>query len=115
MRLSWLRPFDHENLQKRAEECERLGRENSLPLLWAFVAPMSYGLALLREGKVAEGIAPSRLASCFGKRAAAMSAQNRKALLAEAMALTGDLDDALKLIDEIIGQIERPGWEERLH
>ena len=41
--------------------------------------------------------------------------QNRKALLAEAMALTGDLDDALKLIEEIIGQIERPGWEERLH
>jgi hypothetical protein len=29
------------------------------------------------------------------------------------MALTGDLDNALKLIDEQITQIERPGWEER--
>ena len=30
------------------------------------------------------------------------------------MALTGDLDNALHLIDEAIAQIERPGWEERL-
>ena len=35
--------------------------------------------------------------------------------MAEAMALTGDLDNALRLIDEQIDQIERPGWEERLH
>ena len=38
-----------------------------------------------------------------------------KAFLAEAMALTGDLDNALQLIDEQIAQIERPGWEERLY
>ena len=31
------------------------------------------------------------------------------------MALTGDLDNALQLIDEQIAQIERPGWEERLY
>ena len=37
-----------------------------------------------------------------------------KAFLAEAMALTGDLDNALHLIDDIIAQVERPGWEERL-
>jgi hypothetical protein len=35
--------------------------------------------------------------------------------LAEGMALTGDLNDALHLTDEMIAQIERPGWEERLH
>ncbi len=29
------------------------------------------------------------------------------------MALTGDLDNALQLIDEAIAQVERPGWEER--
>ena len=38
-----------------------------------------------------------------------------KSVLAEVMALTGDLDNALLLIDEQIAQIERPGWEERLH
>jgi predicted ATPase len=37
-----------------------------------------------------------------------------KAFLAEAMALTGNIDNALDLIDETIAQIERPGWEERL-
>src|SRR5690348_13905090 len=30
------------------------------------------------------------------------------------MALTGDLDGALLLLDEVIAQIERPGWEQRL-
>ena len=54
--------FDHrcelEDLLKRAEECERLGRENSLPVLWAMLAPMSYGQALIQGGKPAEGIAP---------------------------------------------------------
>jgi predicted ATPase len=29
------------------------------------------------------------------------------------MALAGDLDNALQLLDEAIIQIERPGWEER--
>jgi hypothetical protein len=36
-----------------------------------------------------------------------------KALLAEALALTGDIESALQLLDEAIVQIERPGWEER--
>jgi hypothetical protein len=38
-----------------------------------------------------------------------------KAFLAEGIALTGNIDDALQLIDEQIVQIERPGWEERLY
>ena len=38
-----------------------------------------------------------------------------KAVLAEGMALTGELDNALRLIDEQIEQVERPGWEERIH
>ena len=34
--------------------------------------------------------------------------------MAEGKALTGDLDNALNLIDKQIAQIERPGWEERM-
>ncbi len=53
--------FDHrwqlDDLRKRAEECERLGRENSLPMLWAYLAPVLYGQALIQNGKPAEGIA----------------------------------------------------------
>ena len=108
--------YDHEDLRKRAEEIERLGRENSLPVLWAMFAPISYGQALIREGKVGEGIFPLKAAIAFWE---ASGGENRlphlRALLAEAMALTGDLDNALQLIDEQVVQIERPGWEERLY
>jgi len=34
--------------------------------------------------------------------------------MAEAMALNGDLEAALKFTDEQLIRIERPGWEERL-
>ena len=78
------------------------------------MAPLSDGFALLREGKPDEGIAPIRAAIAFSEAA---SGEVRlpivKAFLAEALALTGDLDNALQLLDEAIIQIERPGWEER--
>jgi predicted ATPase len=38
-----------------------------------------------------------------------------RAFWAGALAQTGEIDDALRLIDEQIVQIERPGWEERLY
>ncbi|MEA2790095.1 MAG: hypothetical protein QOG73_2501, partial [Acetobacteraceae bacterium] len=44
--------------RKRGEECERLGRENSLRTMWAIMAPISYGQVLIREGKPAEAISP---------------------------------------------------------
>jgi tetratricopeptide (TPR) repeat protein len=106
--------FKHEELRKRANECERLGRENSLLVLWAIMAPISYGLALIREGRALQGIA-SLKAGIAAWEAAGGRARSPtwKAFLAEAMAQTGDLDNALQLIDEQIDQIERPGWEER--
>ena len=112
--------FDHryqpEDLRKRAEECERLGRENSLPVLWALFAPVSYGLALFREGKTAEGIAPLKTAIAFWETIGGrLCMPIWNAFLAEGMALTGDIDNALHLIEEQIVQIERPGWGERLY
>ena len=38
-----------------------------------------------------------------------------KSALAEAIALQGDLDHGLRLVNECLEQIERPGWEERWH
>jgi energy-coupling factor transporter ATP-binding protein EcfA2 len=107
--------FRHEDLRNRAEECERLGRENSLPVLWAQRAPITNGLALIREGKIAEGIAPLKAGiTAWEASGGVPRSPTMKAFLAEGMALTGDLDEALQLIDEQIAQIERPGWEERL-
>jgi hypothetical protein len=69
-----LPPITHEDLRQRAEECERLGRENGLRMLWGYLAPVSYGMALIRQGKVTEGIALLRAASWHPKRAATGSA-----------------------------------------
>jgi tetratricopeptide (TPR) repeat protein len=106
--------WTHDDLRKRAEEIERLGRENSLPMLWANMAPTAYGRASVREGNVAEGIVSLRsgvaASEAFGLK---LRLPTKKAFLAEAMALTGALDGALLLLDEAIAQIERPGWEER--
>jgi predicted ATPase len=109
------RRFTFTDLRKRAEECERLGRENSLPVLWALLAPISWGQALIREGKVAEGIGPLKAGIAASTASGGkVRGPTWQAFLAEAMAVTGDLDSALDLIDEQIAQIERPGWEERL-
>jgi tetratricopeptide (TPR) repeat protein len=103
-----------EDLRKRAGECERLGRENSLPFVWALWAPYLYALALIREGKSAEAIAPlDTVIEGWEATGGKLRSPTYKAYLAEAMALTGDLDNALVLLDEMIVQIERPGWEER--
>ena len=108
--------WKHEDLRRRAEECARLGRENSLPVLWAYLAPVGHGLALIREGKPAEAIAPLKAGIAFYEASGGKSrSPTHKAFLAEAMALTDDVDNALQLIDELIVQVERPGWEERVH
>ena len=107
--------YDHQDLRRRAEECERLGRENSLPVLWAYLAPIGLGLALIREGKPLEAMGPFNTGMAFREASGGkMRSPTQYAFLAEAKALTGDLDDALRLLDEQIEQIERPGWEERL-
>jgi len=104
-----------EDLLKRAHEIERLGRENSLPVLWILLAPATSGQALIREGKPAEGITPLKASiTAFEAIGGHLRVPTMKTCLAEGIALTGDLDNALHLIDEVIAQVERPGWEERL-
>jgi predicted ATPase len=106
----------HADLRKRAEECERLGRENSLPVLWAIMAPILYGQALIREGKVAEAIAKLKAGIASWEASGVMYlSPTLKGFLAEGMALAGEIDNALLLIDEVIAQVERPGWEQRQH
>ena len=108
------RRWRFEDLLKRTDECERLGRENSLPLMWGMLAPISRGQALLQGGKSAEAIAPLKAGIAAWEETGGKNClPTKKALLAEALALTGDLDNALHLIDEAIAQVERPGWEER--
>jgi predicted ATPase len=105
---------DPQELLKRTEEAERLGHENSLPVLTRVLVPIHSAIALIRRGRFAEGTA-----SLEGGLAALEEGGGRvmfpcwKSALAEGMAQLGDLESALHLIDEIIAQVERPGWEER--
>jgi predicted ATPase len=79
------------------------------------MAPIGHGLARIREGKVVEGFAvPRDGIAIWNASGGKLRSPTLKAYLAEGMALTGDLDNALQLLDEQIVQIERPGWEERL-
>jgi class 3 adenylate cyclase len=105
-----------DEIRVRCKEIDRLGRENVLPVLWSHMAPGGNSVALIREGKLADGIALAKSSmTLWEAMGGKINIPYAKAMLAEAMALTGELDDALQLIDESIAQVERPGWEERLH
>jgi predicted ATPase len=101
---------------KCAAEAERLGREHSLPFVTECLAPASSGIALIRKGQTAEGIAllEKGLAVWEGGGGRAVSPY-RRSTLAEGVAQHGDLDGALHLINEVIAQIDRPDRQERDH
>jgi predicted ATPase len=85
-------------------------------MLWAYLAPVLYGQALIQNGKPIEGIASLKAGLTFWEaNGGKLRSPCTKAFLAVGMALTGDFDNALQLIDEQIAQVERPGWEERLY
>src|SRR4030095_12994492 len=105
-----------EELRTRARECERIGREHGMPVLWAILAPVSYGHALLHEGRTAEGISMLQAAIArWEEGGGELGCPYFKSVVAQGMARLGEVDEALALIDEQIAQVERPGWEERAH
>jgi tetratricopeptide (TPR) repeat protein len=111
--------FDHrrepEPLLQRIEEAYRLAREQSIPFLYQMLIPSNEGIARLRAGQLSESIRILRQHIESGPREGATRTPYMKACLAEALALQGDLGAATQLIDEGLEQIERPGWQERVH
>jgi len=99
---------------KRIDEADRLARENSLSYVAAFMVPLSSGTALIRKGQVSEGMALAEEGlAVYEEGGGRCNSPYGKSVLAEARAQLGDLAGALDLIDQVIAQIERPGWEER--
>jgi predicted ATPase len=99
---------------KRIDEADRVGRENSLPYLTECLAPTYSGIALIRTGQVAEGVASlERGVAVWEEGGGRVCSPYLKSALAEGIAQRGELDSALDLIDEVIAQVERPSWEER--
>ncbi len=105
-----------EPILARVEEAERLGRAHSLPFISEVLAQRFKGLAWLRAGRLAEGIPTLRGAVEKGNvHGSGVRMPYFQAVLAEGVALSGDLEGGLSLIEESLAQIARPGWEERSH
>lgn len=105
-----------ETVLVRAQEAERLGQAQSLPFISDVLAQILKGIAWLRTGKVEEGIPLLRTALAKWEAGGAMMwLPYLRAVLAEGLALGGDLQGGLKLIEESLAQVARPGWEERAH
>jgi predicted ATPase len=103
-----------EKMRSRLEECEQLGRDNSLSVLLEIQAPVRYGVAHIREGKAAEGISVREAGNtAWEATGGKIHLPYERAVLAEGMAQLGDLEGALQLIDRQLAQVERPGWGER--
>jgi hypothetical protein len=80
-----------------------------MPVLWAIFAPIGYGFSLMRGGKPGDAIAPLKAGIAFFEATGGKPSPVWQAHLAEATALTGDIDTALLLIDEATAQADRPG------
>jgi hypothetical protein len=112
--------FDHrgepDEWLKCCDEAKQLGLENSLLFLTEIVVPLGSGTALIRKGQVAEGLTLAERAKAAWEGSGARAfLPTIKSVLAEGMAQLGNLAGALDLVDEAIGQVERPGWEERYY
>ncbi len=101
-------------LAECAEEAIRIGRENALPIYAELFGPMYLALAISRADDSAESVERLRLAVAAWQAAGANAyVPHMTAALAEALTFRGDLDEALRIINESIAQIEGPGWGER--
>ncbi|MGE3873597.1 MAG: adenylate/guanylate cyclase domain-containing protein [Parvibaculaceae bacterium] len=103
-----------DELMRRAEEADSVGRRFGVSLFFEVMAEISRGIAWLRAGRHADSAmrldrAITRLAAT-GHR---IWIGYLRALQAEALALAGDVDAADKLLDESIARIT--AGEERCH
>jgi tetratricopeptide (TPR) repeat protein len=105
-----------QRLLERVREADRVAREQGIPTLCQEMVPQVEGLARLRSGQLSESVSLLRRGlDAWVKRGGCSRVPYLKSALAQAVALQGDVDAALELIDECLEQIERPGWQERSH
>jgi tetratricopeptide (TPR) repeat protein len=104
-----------DRLLARVHEAERVGREQSIPVFNKVLVPAGEGLALLRKGELLEAISLLER-GIEGWRATGgfLNLPYLKCALAEALSRQSDVERGLRLLDECLDQIEKPGWHERV-
>ena len=103
-----------DELLHRTEEAELTSKKHGIPLLGEIMAEISRGVAWLRGGRLIEGLPQlDRGIERLMQTGHRIWIWYLHALRAEAMALTGDLDDALRVIEDCVARIE--AGEERSH
>jgi predicted ATPase len=113
-------PFDYrrepEQLVHRVREADRMAREQNIPIVYQVMVPQVEGLARLRSHDLSGSILSLQQGIAnWNKLGGHTRVPYLKSALAEALALQGDLGRALETIGEAVKQIERQGWEERVH
>jgi adenylate cyclase len=113
-------PFDYRvepvELFKRVEEAELLGRNTGVPFVSEVLAQVMRGVAMLRAGDAAGAVGQIRLGmGAWNSVGSNIWIPYLRALVAEALALTGDAAAALGELEDCLEQVARPGWEERCH
>jgi class 3 adenylate cyclase/tetratricopeptide (TPR) repeat protein len=104
-----------DRLLAHADEADRLARDHGIPLLSNALVPVGRGLARLRMGQPADAAALLKQGiAAWTAGGGHLNVPYMKSALAEAQAQQGDLDEGLRLVDEALAQIERPGWHERV-
>ena len=88
---------------------DRLARDQGLAFIYQVSAPLAEGLAQVQNGRPHDAIPVLRAGIDSWTRVGGhVRTPYLKSALAEALALQGDMDAALNLIDECLEQIERP-------
>jgi tetratricopeptide (TPR) repeat protein len=104
-----------EHFLGRVSEADHLAREQGLAYIYEVAVPQARGLAELQNGRPREAISLLRQGiERWTKIGGHVRVPFVKAALAEAVALEGDPDAALRLLAECLEQIERPAGQERL-
>jgi class 3 adenylate cyclase/tetratricopeptide (TPR) repeat protein len=102
-------------LLERVREAHDHGSDQSIPVLLKALVPIAEGLAMLRMGRLSESISSLRRGiGAWNASGGHLHIPYMKSALAEAEARQGDLDTGIRLIEECLEQIERPGWQERV-
>ena len=103
-------------LFERIREITTIEKEHNVPFMDQVMVPQVEGMARLRNGQPAEAILSlGRGLENWHARGGHSRVPYLKAVLAEAVALKGDVGTGLSLVEECLDQISRPGWLERSH